>query len=100
VNLRRTTVPVLLVVVTIVAVGLFLGSPARAWWSQSDDIGVLESDLETQDARNGELHERIEALGTDEEIERLARERYGLVRPGDESYVVLPPPELSTTEPD
>jgi cell division protein FtsB len=98
-RLRRKTVPVLLVIVTIVAVALFLGSPARAWWSQRDEIGSLESDLDSQDFINEELLERTERLGTDEEIERLAREQYGLVRPGDESYVVMPPPG-GTAEPD
>ena len=38
----------------------------------SERLGVLEE-------RNEELAERVDALGTDEEIERLAREQYNLV---------------------
>ena len=32
------------------------------------------------------------ALSTDAEIERLARQWYNLVFPGEEAYAVLPPP--------
>ncbi len=92
-SVGRTTVQVILVFVTLAAVGVFLISPARAWWTQRDEIGDLESQLSEQLDQNAELQGRVDALNTDEEIERLARERYGLVRPGDESYVVLPPPD-------
>ena len=34
----------------------------------------------------------MDTLKTDEEVERLAREQYNLVRPGEESYAILPPP--------
>ena len=35
---------------------------------------------------------RIDALNTDEEIERRARSEYNLIRPDEEAYAVLPPP--------
>ncbi len=45
-------------------------------------------------------------LRTDSEIEKLAREKYGLVKPGERAFVILPapttstlPPEASTTQP-
>ena len=43
-------------------------------------------------AQNDAYEERIERLQTDEEIERLAREQYNLVFPGEEAYAVLPAP--------
>ena len=49
------------------------------------NLTVLNSESER-------LEERIALLGTDAEIERLARENYNLVRPGEEAYAVLPPP--------
>ena len=36
------------------------------------------------------MADRVEALGTDEEIERIAREQYNLVFPGEEAYGILP----------
>ena len=38
-------------------------------------------------------------LSTDAEIERLAREKYGLVQPGEQPFVILPAPTTSTAPP-
>ena len=40
--------------------------------------------------RNDELADRVDGPGTDAEIERLAREQYHLVYPGEEAYALLP----------
>jgi hypothetical protein len=45
--------------------------------------------LETDNAR---LQADVAALGTDAEIEKLAREKLGYVRPGEIAYIVLDPP--------
>ena len=42
--------------------------------------------------QNAAYEERIERLQTAEEIERLGREQYNLVFPGEEAYAVLPAP--------
>ena len=47
------------------------------------------SDLETE---NAVLQADIEALHTNSEIEKLAREKLGYVNPGETAYVVLDPP--------
>ena len=89
-KLRRAVWPVL---VTVVLVGfLFVAVfPTRAWVSQQRSIGDAEEQLDVLQEQNGLLEERIAALHDDEEIERLAREQYNLVRPGEEAYAVLPP---------
>jgi cell division protein FtsB len=38
-------------------------------------------------------------LSTDSEIERLAREKYGLVKPGERPFVILPAPTSTTAPP-
>lgn len=43
-------------------------------------------------AENQSLQDEVDALGTDEEIEKLAREKLGYVRPGETAFVVLDPP--------
>ena len=94
-KLRRAVWPVL---VTVVLVGfLFVAVfPTRAWVSQQRAIGDAEERLDVLDEQNGLLEERIAALHDDEEIERLAREQYNLVRPGEEAYAVLPPAPTDT----
>lgn len=46
------------------------------------------------EAENAELAADVAALGTDAEIEKLAREKLGYVRPGETAYVVLDPPSV------
>ena len=46
--------------------------------------------MATRSAQNQALQERAERLGTDAEIERLARLNYNLAKPGEEVYAILP----------
>jgi cell division protein FtsB len=95
VKLRRAVWPVL---VTVVLVGVLFVAvfPTRAWVSQQRSIGDAEEQLDVLEEQNGLLEERIASLHDDEEIERLAREQYNLVRPGEEAYAVLPPAPTDT----
>lgn len=71
------------------AVGLF---PTQTFLDQRSDTAEAEQRLAVLRAQNEAFEERIERLGADEEIERLAREQYNLAYPGEEAYAVLPPP--------
>jgi cell division protein FtsB len=74
---------------------LFLGSfPARTYAAQGRQRRTVEERVHSRAAENRTLAERAAQLETDSEIERIAREQYGLVRPGEEVYAVLgaPPP--------
>ena len=62
---------------------------------------IVDSKRQVADARaqlvelqqqNQDLQAEVDALGTDAEIEKLAREKLGYVRPGETAYVVLDPP--------
>ena len=48
--------------------------------------------LSALEAENTQLLADVEALHTDAEVEKLAREKLGYVRPGETAYVVLDPP--------
>lgn len=61
---------------------------------QVADARARLAELETE---NQALQADVAALGTDAEIEKLAREKLGYVRPGETAYVVLDPP--GTSEP-
>jgi cell division protein FtsB len=95
---RRAVWPLLagLVVVGLLFVGVF---PTRAWLSQRDAIGDASERLTVLREQNEALEGRVRVLGTDEEIERLAREQYNLVRPGEEAYALLPPAAPTTAAP-
>jgi cell division protein FtsB len=83
-----------LVVAAVAAVGLaFLWLlPARVWLSQRHQLSTAERSIQVLSAQNQKLADRARELGTDAEIERLAREQYGLVKPGEQALEVLPSP--------
>ena len=95
----RLFIPLLgsLVAIAFLFVGVF---PTRALLAQRSDIAAAESTLDHLDDRNAELSARVDALGTDDEIERIAREQYHLVYPGEEAYALLPAPPPTIPVPD
>jgi cell division protein FtsB len=64
--------------------------PARTYLDQHRQRQEVLAQIKSTDARNQSLERRIRALHTDAEVERMAREQYNLVRPGEEAYAILP----------
>ncbi|MBK5221947.1 MAG: septum formation initiator family protein [Acidimicrobiia bacterium] len=88
---HRTIWPVLAGLLVLGA--LFLSVfPTRTWLDQRGAISDSRAELAELDAELGALDERVGALDSPEEIERLAREDYGMVKPGEEAYGILPLP--------
>jgi len=81
-------------VATVAVIGLvFLAVfPTRTYLSQRRELNNTERRLAVLSDQNRELGGRVARLNTDAEIERLAREQYNLVRPGEEAFAILPPP--------
>lgn len=72
---------------------LFIGVyPMRTYLAQRSSLSTKQEQLQVLRGQNTKLQQRAQALNTDAEIERLARERYNLVKPGEEAYALLPPP--------
>ncbi len=78
--------------VTVLILGMV---PVRDWLDQRSTTGQLLADLAEIEAVNSAYRDRIDALNTDEEIERRARAEYNLVRSDEEAYAVLPPPKAN-----
>ena len=85
------------VLVAFLGAGVF---PTRTYLHQRDRIAAEEEKLAVLTAENQKLAAKVDRLATDAEIERLAREQYNLVKPGEEAYAVLPPPEPPVDLPD
>jgi cell division protein FtsB len=90
-RLRRALWPLLgsVVLVGVLFAGVF---PTRTYLAQRASISHAEKQLQVLGEQNKDLQQRAKQLQTDAEIERLAREQYNLVKPGEEAYAVLPPP--------
>ena len=76
-------------VLGVLALGVF---PTRDWLSQRERRSAATTELAQLTTRNHELETRSQQLHSDAEIERLAREQYNLVKPGEEAYAILPRP--------
>jgi cell division protein FtsB len=88
-------------VLSVAAVGvLFLFVfPARTYLVQRHDLAAASARVDVLSTENNNLTDQATKLHDDAEVERLARERYGLVRPGEEAYAILPSPPPPTTVP-
>ena len=69
--------------------------PYRQIIDSSRQVEEARGRLAALEAENEMLEADADALHTDAEIEKLAREKLGYVRPGETAYVVLDPPEES-----
>ncbi len=82
--------PAILAVLTIGV--LILGAfPTRTLLDQRNTAADAEAQLAELDAANEAARQEADALRTDAVIERLARQEFGLAKPGEELYHVLPP---------
>lgn len=76
----------------LVVVGL-VAAPVSTYLRQREQTGAAEAELDDLEAEVARLDARLQELRTDEEVERIARQHYDLVFPGEESYRILPAPE-------
>ena len=82
-------IPVMLVIGMIVAITNVF--PFRQIIAQNRQVEETRAELGTLQAENEQLARETEALRTPSEVERIAREDFGYVRPGDTSYVIVEP---------
>jgi cell division protein FtsB len=81
------------VVMTLLGV-LFLSAlyPLRQYMSQDSHVNALARQSGALDRKIAELKRQQELLLSDDEIERVAREDLGMVRPGEVAFAVVPNP--------
>ena len=84
-NTRDTLICIVLISLTLYACASVaaVGGELRAAAAVQKELGA---ELEEKSADNAALSEKLEAGLSDEELERLARERLGLVKPGDKIF--------------
>lgn len=89
---RRPLVAALLLAVLVVGLLFVTVFPTRAYLAQRSAVGRAEQRIKSLDGESRRLDDESRRLDTPAEIERMAREQYGLVRPGESAYALLPPP--------
>ena len=102
---RRTGRYVLLLVTVLLIANAFVGERGLvALFRANQEHAQLQQTIETLQAENGQLHRYVNAL-TDEPrvIEDLARRELGLMRPGEQVFIVrttTAPATQATSSPD
>lgn len=85
---------VMLVVAAVAVVLLAIATnvvPFRQVVDQRDEISEARNHLAALVAENATLTQQVAALERPIEVERIAREKLGYVRPGETAYVVIAP---------
>lgn len=99
-NRRRRGVVVLLVFGLVVVVVLFaFVYPTRTFFQQRKEVTAAERRLEVLEQSTKALQRDNARLQSDAEVERRAREDFGMVRPGETPYVLVPAPPPTTWVP-
>jgi len=92
---------VLLVALGLVATGVL---PVRDFLERENAVNEANQQLAEVTETNAVLAEDVNALYSEQEVERIAREQYGFVRPGEVGYVAVlpdnPDAEVAPVEPE
>lgn len=90
---RRSRVRSMLFITLLVSVGLMAAGvlPVQQYLERGNQVNAARDRLAVLESDNAALRDDASALLSEQEIERIAREQYGFVRPGEISYVVITP---------
>jgi cell division protein FtsB len=98
---RRRARAALVFGVSVVLVGFLFAFyfPTRTWLAQRRSTGMAATQLDALSHANQTLSAQANALKDPAVIARIARDQYGMVKPGEKAFVVLPPPSAPTALP-
>lgn len=78
----------MLLTVSLVLAGWMVYPVMRIQYQHERELQTLQSELDGLQSRNADLREQVDELKTPEGVEQLARESLGMVKPGEQAYVV------------
>ncbi len=90
---RRSRWRSVLILTLFVSFGLVVSGvlPVQQYLGRENQVNAARARLAELEAQNALIAADVDALQSDEEIERIAREQYGFVREGEIGYVVIVP---------
>jgi cell division protein FtsB len=93
----RRAARVLLIAVVVGGILFLFVLPVRTWLQQSRAMSAAQHRIQLLSEENRALTTRTSELQSTAYVERIAREDYGLVMPGEQAYGILLPPVPPTT---
>jgi cell division protein FtsB len=82
----------------LAAVLIYAVFPVRTYLNQRSASERKQQQIEVVGQENDRLEQRIGELQDPETVEEIARRDYNMVRPGEESYGIMPPPAESADD--
>jgi cell division protein FtsB len=82
----------------LAAVLIYAVFPVRTYLNQRSASERKQQQIEVVGQENDRLEQRIGELQDPETVEEIARRDYNMVRPGEESYGIMPPPAESVDD--
>ena len=79
----------------VVAVLVLFVFPTRTYLDQRHQLALATQRLQVLNSANAQLAAQADKLHSDAEIQRIARDRYHLVRPGEQAFAILPAPTVA-----
>jgi len=76
--------------IALAAVLFLFVLPSRTYLAQRQSLAAAETRLKVFRDENAQLAAQASQLQTSSDIQRIAREQYGLVMPGEKAYVIVP----------
>ncbi|AGK99767.1 FtsB family cell division protein [Desulfoscipio gibsoniae] len=101
-NFSRSKLPVIIIVLLMLYISFSLGSRFDQLYAMQRNLEDMQTEIKDLRDKNAGLYEQLERLQSDDYIEQVAREKLGLVKPGEARIVTVPPgsEEAQQTPPD
>ena len=87
-NSRRTLIGCIFALLSVVAIMFIYVYPIRAYYAQQKEQRIEQRKLDILIEANAQMKEERSNLSLDREIEKIAREQYHLIKPGEDAYIV------------
>jgi cell division protein FtsB len=94
---RRTVLTATLLGLALVGLLFVFVYPTRTFLQQRNQIRAAQQHLAQLNRDTARLESQSRQLQADAAVERIAREQYGLVKPGETPYVIVPTAPPTTT---
>ncbi len=86
---RRPPMPIVATVFVLLALSVSLIIRQAGVSRMCNDLAELESEVRRYTSMNAALENQIELLRSDEYVEKMARDKLGLVKPGEIRYMMV-----------
>lgn len=89
-NFSRSKLPLVIVTLLMLYITFSLGSRFDQLYAMQRNLDAMQTEIKDLRSKNAGLYEQLEKLQSNDYIEQAAREKLGLVKPGEARIVTVP----------